>query len=87
MTEISETTKRVVSLAYGGKDIPSELVIELIREEVAKNPRSILINFPTTYKQALELTRTLGNVQPSDFIKQSLLQQRVESFSRLVWPT
>ena len=73
MTEISATTKQLVELAYGGKDIPNELIIELIKEEITKNPRSVLLNFPTTYNQALELTKTLADVQPSDFIKKSSL--------------
>lgn len=87
VTEISSTTKSLIDLAYQGKTIPNELIIELVKEEVQKNPRSIILNFPTTYSQALSLTETLSGVQPSDFIQTSALQQKIQSFSRLVWLT
>ena len=39
-----------------------EIIIQLIKEEVDKNPHSILVDYPNTYDQAIALCKAIGNI-------------------------
>lgn len=52
-----------------------------------QNAKSLVLNYPTTYDECIEFTKVFGGVQPSEYSSKSKLTQKIEEFSRLVWPT
>jgi len=60
------------------------VIIQLIKEEVEKHPQSILVDYPNTYNQAIELCRIIGNIQPHDMLNVSRLDKKIQEYQRLV---
>jgi len=46
---VSKETEELVEACFCGKPIREEIIIDLIKEEVEKNPHSILVDYPNTY--------------------------------------
>lgn len=46
---VSETTAQLVQLCQKGSNLPNELLVELVEQEVRKHPRFLLVDFPQTY--------------------------------------
>jgi adenylate kinase family enzyme len=59
-------------------------VIELVRENVEKNPHSIIVDYPNTYEQAIALCKAIGNVEPHDMLATNKLTKKIKEFERLV---
>lgn len=51
--ETSGETFQLVEYCYNGKDIPNSLILGLIEESLLKNPRSVIVNYPTTYQECI----------------------------------
>ena len=60
------------------------MVIELIKEEVNKNPHSILVDYPNTYDQAISLCKAISNVEPHDMLSSDRLSKKIKEYERLV---
>ena len=56
----------------------------MIKEEVDKNPHSILIDYPNTYDQAIALCKAIGNVEPHDMLGTNKLAKKIKEYERLV---
>lgn len=66
--EVGTETQALLNVCYEGKKIPDELILGFVEEEIKVHPMTILLDYPTTYHQAVQLTDRLANVRPHDLM-------------------
>lgn len=76
--EITGYTAELADLCYKGKNIPNSIIINLIKENVEQNEKSLVLNYPTTYDECIEFTKVFGGAQPSEYASKSRLTQKIE---------
>ena len=58
--EVSPDTKELAESCFLGKPIDEDLLIRLVAEQIKKSPKTLLMDFPNSYKQAVALCAALG---------------------------
>lgn len=76
--DISPETQELVELCYSGKQVPNKFILELLKEEVEKNPKSVIVDYPKTYEECVQFTKAFGGVEPNDAQRKSKLISKIE---------
>lgn len=85
--ECSKETSEVAKQCFSGQPLEERLVVGLVAEAIKNSKRAVLLDFPNTYEQAIELCRLVSGVQPHDLLEQDRLTKKIQEFSRLARPS
>lgn len=55
-------------------------------ESVQNSNKAVILDFPNTYEQAIQLCNLISGVQPHDLLEKDKLKNKIEEFSKLVKP-
>lgn len=76
--EISKETEELVECCLNGKFITDKVIIQLIKEDVDKNDKNIIVDYPNTYEQAIGFCKAIGNVEPHDMLATNKLTKKIK---------
>ena len=85
--ECSKETSEVAKQCFAGQPLEERLVVGLVAEAIKNSKRAVLLDFPNTYEQAIELCRLVSGVQPHDLLQQDRFTKKIQEFSRLARPS
>jgi adenylate kinase family enzyme len=52
-------------------------IVKIVSEAIQSSKKAIILDYPNTYEQAIELCRLISGVQPHDLLEKDRLNKKI----------